>query len=433
VKPHSIALAMFLAPTAAFAQTSVNPQALPQVPARNPLVAKQESGALLEGQGVLDRTRPEYDAAGVPVGDLTLYPTLAAGVSADDNIYRATAATGDTIFTVSPRLDLRSNWDRDAVQFYGQLDHYAYADHDSESRTNWMLGGLGRKDLDAGSYLSGEAYYFDTHEARTSPDLSLSALSPTHYRRVHSDGTASGQFSVVNLSATVNYDRFDFDSTQLIGGGTIDNADRNRNVYEITGKAAYDIGPGQAVFAQLTYDKRDFDQLLDRNGYDRNSDGYRVDLGAALMVTPLIQATGYIGLMQQNHAAPLRDTSTMDFNLKLDWYVTQLVTAHVTAARLIDDTTIAGASSVDIRQIGASVDYELLRQLILQPYVNYYDEKFDGVVRDDRLTATGIEARYLLNNNWAAYAGYAYQQRDTNAANRSFTDNVFSFGIRSQL
>jgi len=433
VKPFSVAFTLLLAPTAALAQTSVNPQALPQVPARNPVTAQQESGALLEGQGVLDRARPEYDAAGVPVGDLTLYPTLAAGVSADDNIYRATAATADTIFTVSPRLDLRSNWASDAVQVYGQLDHYAYANHDTESRTNWMLGGAGRKDLDAGSYVGGEAYYFDTHEARTSPDLSLLALSPTHYRQIHSDGTVSSQLSAVNLSATVNYDRFDFDSTQLTGGGTVDNGDRNRNVYEITGKAAYDIGPGQAIFAQMTYDKRDFDQLLDRNGYDRNSDGYRVDVGAALMVTPLIQATGYIGLLQQNHAAPLRDTSTMDFNLKLDWFATELVTAHLTASRIIDDTTIASASSVDVRQLSASLDYELLRQLILQPHVEYADEKFDGIVRDDRVTAAGIEAHYLLNTNLAAYVGYTFQNRDTNAAGRTFNDNLITFGIRGQL
>jgi hypothetical protein len=421
-----------LAP-AAHAQTRTNPEAMAQVPAKNPLTAKQESGALLEGKGVMDRARPEYDAIGVPVGGLTLYPTLAASVAADDNIFRAPAPVGDTVFTISPRLDLRSNWDRDALQLYGQLDHYAYADHDSESRTNWMLGGAGRKDLDAGSFLTGETYYFDTHEARTSPDLALTALSPTRYTRAHADGTASGQFSLFTLSAALNYDRLDFDSTPLIGGGSVDNADRNRNVYEITGKAAYELAPDQSVFVQFTYDKRDFDQLLDRSGFDRNSDGYRVDLGASMMVTPLIQVTGYAGLLQQNHAAPLRDTSTMDFNLKLDWFATELVTAHLTASRIIDDTTIAGASSVDIRQVGGSLDYELLRQFILLPHIDYYDEKFDGILRDDRITAAGLEARYLLNTNLAAYADYSFQKRDTNAAGRAYNDNLFTFGIRAQL
>lgn len=425
-------LLMLLAPPA-LAQTAVNPDAMAQVPAKKPETARQESGALLEGEGVMDRARPEYDAAGVPLGGLTLYPTLAASVSSDDNIYRAPGATGDGIWTISPRLDLRSNWDTDAVQLYGQLDHLAYMNHDSESRTNWMLGGLGRLDLAQGSFLSNESSYFDTHESRTSPDLSLLALSPTRYRHVHTEGTASGQFSVINLTGTVDYDRFDFDSTQLIGGGSIANADRDRNVYEVTGRASYELAPEQTLFAQFTYDKRDFDSLLDRNGFDRNSDGYRVDIGASMMVTPLIRATGYVGLLQQNYAAPLRDVSTMDFNAKIDWFATELLTAHFVASRIVDDTTISGASSVDVRHVGASVDYELLRQLILQPRINYSDDKFNGVPRDDKITSAGLEVKYLLNRNFAAYAGYDFQQRDTNATGRDYSDNVFTIGLRSQL
>lgn len=423
---------MLLALPAA-AQTTVNPDAMAQVPAKKPETALRESGALLEGEGVMDRARPEYDAAGVPLGGLTLYPTLATSVSSDDNIYRAPDATSDTVWTISPRLDLRSNWDTNAVQLYGQLDHLAYMNNDTESRTNWMLGGLGRLDLAQGSFVSDETSYFDTHESRTSPDLSLLALSPTRYRHTHTEGIASGQFSVINLTGTVDYDRFDFDPTQLVGGGTIDNADRDRNVYQITGRASYELAPDQAIFAQFTYDKRDFDSLLDRNGFDRNSDGTRIDIGASMMVTPLIRATGYVGLLQQNYTAPLRDVSTMDFNAKIDWFATELLTAHFVASRIVDDTTISGASSVDVRHVGASVDYELLRQLILQPRINYSDDKFNGIARDDKITSAGLEVKYLLNRNFAAYAGYDFQQRSTNAAGRDYSDNVFTIGLRSQL
>ncbi len=426
-------LAATAAVPGAQAQTSVNPAAMAQVPAANPETAQQESGALLEGMGVLDRTRPEYDAAGIPVGGLTLFPTLALDVTGDTNIYRAPVSTSDAVWTISPRLDLRSNWDSNAVQLFSQLDHYAYQNNDTESRTNWIVGGDGRLDIAPGSFLNSAASYFDTHEARTSPDLSLQALSPTHYKRVHAEGTATGQFSLFTLSAMATYDRFDFDPTKLIGGGSIDNGDRDRNVYEVTGKAAYELAPDQALFVQFTYDKRDFDMLLDRNGFDRNSDGYRIDGGASMMVTPLIRATAYAGLLQQNHAAPLSDTTTMDFNAKIDWFATELLTAHLTASRIIDDTTIAGASSVDVRHVGVSADYEFLRQFIIQPFVNYYDEKFDGITRDDRITAAGFEAKYLLSHNFALYAGYTYQQRTTNATGRDYNDSMVTLGVRSQL
>jgi len=422
-----------LAAPPALAQTTVNPRALAQIPVPNPETAEAQSGNLLEGQGVLDRARPEYDAAGVPVGGMTLYPTLAVDVAGDDNVFRGPAPTSDAIWTISPRIDLRSNWDANALQLFGQMDHYEYQRLSNESRTNWMLGGAGRLDFSPGSFLANETSYFDTHEARTSPDLSLLALSPTRYRRLHTDGDLSGQFSRFTLTGTASYDRFDFDSTQLIGGGLIDNADRDRNVYQLTGKVAYELAPEQFLFAQVTYDQRDFDRMLDRNGFDRNSSGYRVDFGTAIMLTPLVQATAYAGLLQQDYVAPLRDVTTMDFNVKIDWFATELMTGHLVASRIIDDTTVSGASSADVRRIGASLDYELLRNLILQPHFDYFDTKFDGITRDDRTTSAGLEARYLLNNNLALYTGYAYQQRATNAAGRDYTDNLVTLGIRGQL
>jgi hypothetical protein len=422
----------FALETSATAQSSVSPYAMAQVPAQNPVTEKLESGALPEGQGVMDRTRPEYNAAGIAVGSFRLYPTLAAGFSADDNIFRATDATSDTFWTLSPRLDLRSGRLNDSLQFYAQLDRYAYDDHSTENHTNWIVGTAGKFGLAQGSYLSGDAYYYDTHESRISPDLSEAALSPTRYRRAHVDTTGLVTLSRLALSATFDYDRYDFDDTKLIGGGLIDNGDRNRNVYEATGKASYELAPNQALFAQVTYDKRDFDRMFDRNGEDRTSDGYRIDAGAALMVTPLLQATAYAGYLQQNYAAPLKDASGFDFNAQVDWFTTQLLTVHFTASRTIEDTTIAGASSVDVRAVGASADYELLRNLILQPHVGYSDNKFDGISRDDKITSAGLQARYLMNEYLSAYAGYEYQHRATDAVGRQFSDNLFTIGIRGQ-
>jgi hypothetical protein len=416
----------------ALAQSAANPAAMPQVPAVNPDRAERESGALLEGMGVMDRRRPEYDAQGLPIGGLTLFPTLAVSGTLDDNIYRAANPTADSLWTVSPRLDLRSNWPVNAVQLYGQLDHYAYDSHDTETRTDWIVGGLGRLDFAPGSFARARASYFDTHESRTSPDLALTALSPTRYVRGHADGTVTGQFSAFTLTGSLDYDRFDFDSTKLTGGGFVDNGDRDRNVMALTGRLSYELAPEQAVFVQATYDNRDFDRLLDRNGFNRNSDGMRFDAGVSMMVTPLIRGTAYIGWLEQSYAAPLKDANGIDFNAQIDWFATELLTAHLTASRIIDDTTISGASSVAVSRIGVSADYELLRPLILQPYLRYANEDFEGVARQDKLTEAGLEARYLMNRNMAAYAGFAFQQRATNVVGRDFNDHVFTIGIRGQ-
>jgi hypothetical protein len=403
------------------------------VPGPNPASEQAKSGALPEGLGVMDRARPEYNASGVPVGGFSLYPTLATGFSFDDNIYRATDATSDTFWTISPRLDLRSNWLNDALQVYAQLDHYAYDSHGSESHSNWIVGGAGKFGFGPGSFLGARAYYFDTHESRISPDLSELALSPTRYRQAHADTTGQVTFNRLSLLATVNFDRYDFDDTRLVGGGLIDNGDRDRNVYELTGRASYELAPNQAIFVQATYDTRDFDRMLDRNGFDPSSHGYRLDAGAAMMMTPLIQATVYAGYLKQNYVAPLKDADGLDFNAKIDWFATETLTAHLTASRTIEDTTVDGASTMDVRAVGVSADYELLRNVILQAKFGYSDNKFDGIPRDDKITSAGLQGKYLLNEYLNAYAGYEFQKRSTNAIGRKFNDNLLTIGLRGQL
>lgn len=418
---------------AAQAQSSLSPYPMAQVPKPNPISEQLQSGALLEGMGVLDRTRPEYNAAGVPLGGFNLYPSVAAGFSFDDNIYRATDATSDTFWTIFPRLDLRSNWENDALQVYTQLDHYAYDSHGSESHSNWIVGGAGKTGFGPGSFLGVNAYYFDTHESRISPDLSELAISPTRYRQAHVDTTGQVTLNRVSLSALFDFDHFDFDDTRLIGGGIIDNGDRDRNAYEVTGRASYELAPNQAIFVQGTYDTRDFDRTLDRDGFDRSSHGYRLDAGAAMMVTPLIQATVYAGYLKQDYAAPLKDASGVDFNAKIDWFATENFTAHLKASRTLEDTIVNGASTVDVRAISAAAEYELMRNVILQGNVGYSDNKFDGIPRDDKITSAGVEGKYLLNEYLNVYAGYQFQKRSTNAPGREFNDNLLTIGLRGQL
>ncbi|HUO88502.1 MAG TPA: outer membrane beta-barrel protein [Rhizomicrobium sp.] len=407
----------------------INPDALPMV-TRD----QAATGALPEGKGVLDRARPEYDAVGVPIEEFVLYPTLALGGTYDDNVFRAPLAEqSDLYWTFSPRLDLRSQWQRHALQLYAQLDHYEFDELNSETRTNWTVGGAGRYDISDGSFLAADSYYLDTHESRTSPDLSTLALSPTAYQQVHADGSIQGQFGLTLLSGGVWFDRFDFDPTRLIGGGTINNDDRDRSVIEVFGKAAYEFAPDQEVFLRASYNTRDFDLSLDRNGFDRNSHGYHIDAGVEGMLTPVVRGSAFVGYVNQNYRAPLESVDDFDFGAQIDWFVTELFTAHLAASRTIADTTIFGASSVDERAVAASADYELLRNVILRANIGYSDDAFRGITRDDRIFTAGISGRYLINQYLSAELAFAHENRDSNVIGRDYDDNAFSFGLKVQI
>jgi len=406
----------------------LNPQALVNVTGRY-----QSPGALPQGAGVLDRARPEYDAAGLLVGSFLLFPTFVAGVSDDDNIFRSPGATvSDVFWTFSPRLDLRSQWSQDILQIYSQADDYKYARHDDESRTNWIVGGASEVGIAPGTVVDAHASYFETHESRGSPDISTAALSPTAFSLLHTDVSILNQPGPLGLSAGVSFDRHVYDPTTLIGGGLVDNTDRNSNIVEPYGKVSYETETGSSIFARASYNTRDFDLQFDRNGFQHSSDGYRLDAGLQTQLSPLIKGTMFIGYLQQNFKAPLHSVSGFDFGSQIDWYVTELMTVHLSTARILTDTTIAGASSEDQRTIQVSADYELLRNLILQANFGYENDTFDGTSRTDHLTSFGLGAKYLLDRRLSFYAHYDHGGRDSTAGGGNFSDNLVSAGISLQ-
>ena len=393
----------------------------------------QVSGALPEGVGVLDRARPGYDATGLAVGGFTLYPSTATNMAFDDNILRTpTAQESDLFWTLSPRLDLRSNWAEDALQLYGQYDDLIYDRHDSESRANWILGGTSLFNLLPGTVLDTNSSYFSTHEARTSPDISALALRPTAYAQFHADTALRNQSGPLGLTAGVSYDRLVYDPTLLVGGSLLDNADRNSRVIDGYAKASYEFGLGRSVYAQASYNVREFDLQFDNAGFDHSSEGYRLDTGLQMLISPLIKGTMFIGYLQQNFKPPFHDVSGVDFGSQIDWFTTELLTVHLTTARTLTDTTLVGASSEDERTVRLSADYELLRNVILQANAGYENDIFDGISRNDRVTTAGLDAKYFLTQRFSVYADYSHSQRDSTIPTVNFADNLISAGLRIQ-
>ena len=414
--------------TAARADDLLNPQALVNVTGRY-----QSSGALPQGAGVLDRSRPEYDALGLPVGSFLLFPTFAAGLSYDDNIFRAPGgAVSDTFWTFSPRLDLRSQWGQDSLQLYSQADGYKYGDHDDESRVNWIVGGNSNVSVAPGTTIDAHAYYFGTHESRGSPDISTAALSPTAFSLFHTDVSLLNQPGPLGLSAGVAYDRRVYDPTKLTGGGSVDNSDRNSRIVEPYGKVSYEMEPGSSVFVRASYNTRDFDLQLDRNHFDHSSDGYRIAGGLQMFLSPVLRGTMFVGYLQQNFKAPFHSVSGVDFGSQLDWFATELITVHLSTARLLTDTTISGASAEDQRTIQLSADYELLRNLILQANFGYENDIFDGTSRTDHTASFGLGAKYLLDRKISLYAHYDHGGRDSTVGGSNYSDNLLSAGITLQ-
>ncbi len=382
----------------------------------------------------MNRQRPDYDAPGIPVGGFVLKPALDVGVSADSNVYRSPAPVdGDIFYLLRGAFDMRSNWGRHELDLSGAISRDQYTSHQEENETDWNLGASGRLDVLRGMEADGAVSYAVLHEPRTSPDQPGGALTPTEYAQLHGEANVVHTVGVIGVSEGGTFDRYVYDPTPLIGGGKFNNADRNHDQYAGTMKVSYDPSPGYTLFLRGSYGGQTYDQKVDADGFDRETRTFHADAGTDLGVTDLVSGSLFVGYVNERFHAPLQSIAAVEYGASLDWYATPLLTAHFTAARLFDDTTLSGASVSDDQSLGIGLDYEFLRNLIIQTHFNFLDSRFVGIARNDEIWEADIGAKYLIDRNISASAGYTFSERLSSAPGQGFNDNLLSGGLHFQL
>lgn len=383
--------------------------------------------------GVMDRPRPEYDAKGIPLGGFRLFPSLTASFNYDDNVFRLPDATSDIYFEERPQVRLESEWGRHFLEFYGGADNQNYLDQKRLNLTDWTIGTDGRYDVARGATVTALTSYGEFHESLESPNTIGAQAAPNRYFQTHARFDGSYQPNRLGLALGGSLDRYDWQSTPLIGGGLLDNSDRNETEYETYARVFYSFSPGYSGFIRALYNQRDFDLFFDRDGLHRSSNGFQVDGGADVQLTHLLDGEVYIGYLTQRYAKnvplPLPDVSGLDFGAGVNWFATPLITVHLKGARTLEDTTIYGAAASDDKQIALSADYEFRRNIIVQAALSYTDSIFSGTKREDQYPTAGLALRYLMNRYTQMTLGYRYSRRTSDLRTIDFTDNQLSAGV----
>jgi hypothetical protein len=410
-------------------------QAVPQTgqagtaAAKAPLPDEVPRGATVAG-----RARPDYDAAGIRLGGFMLYPDLAVQESYNSNIYATeNNRQDDFITTVTPSLDLRSNWNNHALHVHADTTMARYADHSSENYTDYTLGADGRVDVLRDLRLYGGASYARRHESRSSPD-NQGGTEPTEYSLYTANAAIEKEFNRIALRLDGKGERYVFSDVQNSSGATLDQSGRDRDQGELALRTSYELAPLRTVYVQGSVNTRDYDQSRDASGYARSSNGYGLVVGTEYDLTGITFIDVFAGWRQQDYDdARLKTMSGWTAGAKLTWNVTRLTTVTGGLTRDIEETTLAGASGYFATRTDLRVDHELLRNLLLNAQLGYEQDSFDGIGRDDDYYTAGFGAKYLINRNFALSGGYAYRTRNSSAASSDFDENVVFLRLSSHI
>lgn len=385
---------------------------------------------------VRQRPRPDFEATGQKAGGFTVYPRVTVDLEHNDNIYAvATGKTKDEIWRVKPELAVRSDWSRHALGFFAGGNVIRYADQGTEDSEEYTLSANGRIDIQRGSNISGSVQTQRLIEPRSAPTAPSSGAKPVEYALNTGNVTLVKEFNRLRLTGRVEDKDFNYkDVPNNRGTGVVDQDFRDRNELTYGGKAEYAVSPDTALYVTATGNKRDYDTNVPTQ--DRTSDGYVLGVGANFDVSELMRGDIQVGYMKQSYDnAAFKDIDGFSANAGVEWFPSQLTTVGVNASRSIQESTAAGAGGYVANSVGASIDHELLRNVMLSAKYNRGKDVYKGVDRDDKRDSFSATATYLVNRRVGLFLTYDYLKQTSSGAAKgsSFKDNKLVASVALQF
>lgn len=385
------------------------------------------------GNTVLTRPGP-YDPVGFRSGPIYFFPSVSVLGQYNDNIYAEDAnKRGDEILIIRPELQVQTDWSRHELQLFAGGEFGLYEDYTDEDYQDYQVQGKFRLDISRATNILFEAGRARDHQQRGDPE-EVEGLDPTKFDRTDAKVQVNQSLGRMQLSGGASYRRLDFKDVAAVGGGFINNDDRDRDMFVANAKAAFEFSPGYSVYGEFAYNWRDFDEAVDDVGIDRDSEGYEITGGLQMEITNLIQGEIWGGYLQQKPDDPsLAKIKGPSFGANIDWNVTPLTTIGLRGQRTVEDSQFINASGFFADRGRLTVDHQLRDNLTVSVFGEIGQDDYRGIVRNDFRYAAGASVEWALNRHLAATFAYTYQGRDTDFVGiDDFSRNLFAVGLKAR-
>jgi hypothetical protein len=369
------------------------------------------------------------------LGAWLLTPVVNIGQTYDDNIFaRPDDEVDDFITEVDPVITLASDWNRHQTAFELGGSFGFYQENPDENRHDYSIANTTVLDIWAGTQLTTDLLYRHAQTPRTSPDNIGASAEPLRFDERRASLEFSRDLSIFTLSLSGTVKRLTHSKSKAVGGGTIDNADRDRTDTGYAISLGYEPFPQTSASLSVGYEDVDYDDSAQFGGPDRDNNGLAIDLSATKSFSELWVIGLNLGYRSREFADPSLDdlsgSSALVLGADVQWAPTRLTSLTATLARRSYETTQAGASAIVSTFATLGVQHQLLRHLEVSGGLDYNLSDYEGATREDRDYGLSLGLEYTLMRFLAIEAEYSYRERDSNDDSADYDKNTAYLGLR---
>ena len=374
-----------------------------------------------------------YAPDGLRLGNINVLPFVGVSGGYDTNpLATAGRATGSAFVQGEAGISAQSDWSRHS--FNADL-RGSYTDYTSLSSANRPEASVRigtrydvSRDLDVNFDVRGQI------ASETVSDINLPAgvqQRPSTY----SYGAAlagTQRFNRLSVNLRGSVDRNTYDSASL-GNTIVDQTDRDQNVYALRLRVGYELTPGITPFVDGTVDTRQYDRLVDRSGYRRDSNGYTARVGSTFDITRSLTGEIAAGYTTRSFSdGRLSDLTSPVLDASLIWAISPLTALRIRATSDLEDTITAGSSGIFNRRLALDIEHALLRNLSLGLNAEVRQEDTQNSSFSQDTYTAGVRADYRLSKSLVFRSSYTFQRLSSSFAGGSYSSHLVLFGIRLQ-
>jgi hypothetical protein len=295
------------------------------------------------------------DGLGLRLGSFLVSPELEQSLIFSTNPQRsASASESDIGYDLKPSLNFQSDWVRHALSGSANLSATRFFKTEDDAQ---YAGGANvnlRLDVISGTTLDlGLSYDVSSEQAET--DLAGETATGFAYEQdFKATAALNRQLGSLGLRAGLGVARFMASAIDLASGGTVDNGDRNTTTFSSDLRLTYDAGARLKPFVGVVFDRRLYDDAVDRDGLRRSSYGLSGEIGVSLDDPLWSGSVALIGGVRDFEDALLETQGFAGLQMDLTWKPTEFTSFTLTSAVKQEEDAAPGIDATIVSNLDLS-------------------------------------------------------------------------------